>query len=77
MTEAERELDLMVGELEVENKLTRERYERLERVLAITVAERDAFQTALERIVEISQLAFRDSALKAISEVAKEKRSTN
>lgn len=77
MTETERELDLMVGELEVENKLMRARNERLERELAIAVAERDAFKTALERIIAISQLAFRDSATKAISEVGKEKRSAD
>ena len=77
MTEQERELDLMVGELEMENKLMRARNERLERELAIAIAERDEFKKAVERIIAISQLAFRNCATKGISEVGKEKHSPN
>ena len=77
MTEVERELDLMVGELEMENKLMKERNERLERELAIAIAERDEFKNAVERVISVSQLAFRNSAIKGISEVGKEKRTTN
>ncbi len=77
MTEAERELDLMVGELEQENRLMRARNERLERELAIAIAERDEFKTAVERVISVSQLAFRNSATKAISQVGKEKHVTS
>ena len=77
MTETERELDLMVGELELENKLMRARNERLERELTIAIAERDEFKTAVERVISVSQLAFRNCAIKAISKMGKEKRSTN
>ena len=77
MTEQERELDLMVAELEQENRLMRTRNERLERELAIAIADRDEFKKAVERVISVSQLAFRNCATKAISEVAKEKRSTD
>ena len=77
MTEQERELDLMVAELEQENRLMRTRNERLERELAIAIAERDEFKTAVERIVSVSQLAFRNCAVKGISQVGKDKHVTN
>ena len=71
------ELDLMVAELETENKMMRARNERLERELAIAVAERDEFKTAVERIIAISQLAFRNSAIKGIGKVDTPKQATN
>ena len=77
MTEAERELDLMVAELEQENRLMRARNERLERELAIAIADRDEFKKAVERVISVSQLAFRNSAVKGVSEVGKEKHVTS
>ena len=77
MTEAERELDLMVAELELENKMMRARNERLERELAIAVAERDEFKAAVERIIAVSQLAFRNSAIRGLGKVDASKQATN
>ena len=67
------ELDLMVAELETENRMMRARNERLEKELAAAIAERDEFKTAVERIVSISQLAFRNCAIKGISQVGEAK----
>jgi hypothetical protein len=77
MTEVERELDLMVAELELENRMMRARNERLEEELAATTAERDAIKEALERIIAISQLAFRSGGAKGISEMGATKQTTN
>ena len=58
MTDEERELDLMVAELETENRMMRARNERLEKELDTAVAERDRFKEALERILaELSRLS--------------------
>lgn len=77
MTPEHIELDLMVAELETENKMMRARNERLERELAIAVAERDEFKTAVERIIAISQLAFRNSAIRGIGKVDAPKQATD
>lgn len=58
--EYERNLDLMVAELEQENRLMRARNERLERGLDAALDENARFKAALERIIAISQSAFRD-----------------
>ena len=56
MTEDERNLDLMVAELEQENRLLRARNERLERAHEDVVSARDKFKAALERILSISKV---------------------
>ena len=60
MTEDERNLDLMVAELEHENKLMRARNERLEKELERTRDENAKFKTALERIITVSRVALWD-----------------
>jgi uncharacterized protein YukE len=57
MTEDERNLDLLVGELERENKLMRARNERLERTLEEIQSERDKLRSAVERILAVSNVA--------------------
>ena len=64
MTPEHIELDLMVAELETENRFMRARNERLERELAAAIAERDAIKDALARIIAISKLAMWDGKLK-------------
>ena len=55
--EDERNLDMLVAELETENRMMRARNERLERELATTTAERDQFKDALDRIIAVSRVA--------------------
>lgn len=57
MNDFERELDLMVAELETENRMMRARNERLERELVTATTERDQFKEALERIIAVSRVA--------------------
>ena len=57
MTEDERSLDLLVGELEHENRLVRARNERLEQACTTIIAERDALRRALEEILTITRAA--------------------
>jgi hypothetical protein len=56
----EHNLDLMVAELEQENRLMRARNERLERELNEALDANSRFKAALESIIAISQLAFWD-----------------
>lgn len=72
MNEQERELDLLVAELEQENRLMRARNERLETELSRALDENARFKVALERIIAVSMLAFRDGEPERISEVGKE-----
>ena len=53
MTEDERNLDLMVAELEQENRFMRERNERLQQELNLAAAERDQLKLTLERILTV------------------------
>ena len=69
MNETERELDLMVAELNVENKMLKEQHERLTRELNATAAERDRFKEALERILAVSRVALWGSERKTTFEV--------
>ena len=69
MTDNERELDLMVAELEVENKMMRARNERLEKELAVERTERERMQDALARILAISRVAVWNGQPKRIDEV--------
>lgn len=69
MTEHERELDLMVAELEQENKLMRARNERLQEELNDALDAAARFKAALARILAVSELAFRDGASGGVGEV--------
>lgn len=69
MTNEERELDLMVAELETENKLMRARNERLEKELEAARDDAARLKAALARILAISDLAFRDSSRQRVGEV--------
>jgi predicted RNase H-like nuclease (RuvC/YqgF family) len=74
MNEQERELDLMVAELETENKMMRARNERLERELDTAVAERDRFKEALERILTVSRVALWNGGTQGVKEVGPQAR---
>jgi ADP-ribose pyrophosphatase YjhB (NUDIX family) len=77
MTEDERNLDLMVGELEHENRLMRARNERLQQELERALDETARFKVALERIVAVSKLAFRDGVPEGVGEVGAQAQDTN
>lgn len=67
--EDERELDLMVAELEVENKMMRARNERLEKELEAALADRKRFKEALERIIAVSRVALWHGGAGRVEEV--------
>jgi cell division protein FtsB len=67
--EDERNLDLMVAELEQENRLMRARNERLERENDQLRDENARFKVTLERIIAVSQLAFRNGRPQGTGEV--------
>lgn len=67
--EDERNLDLMVAELEHENRLMRARNERLGRTLEEALSERDKFKAALERIIAVSKVALWDGRPQGVGEV--------
>lgn len=69
MTDEEREMDMLIAELEHENKLMRARNERLEQENERLTDENARFKVALERIIAVSQLAFRDSSTGGVREV--------
>ena len=73
MDEETRNLDLMVGELEHENRLMRARNERLQQELERALDETARFKVALERIVAVSKLAFRDGVSERVGEVGETK----
>jgi len=73
MDEETRNLDLMVGELEQENKLMRARNERLERELTVERNERERMQDALERILAISRMAVWNGQPKRTEQVGETK----
>ena len=77
MTEDERNLDLMVGELEHENRLMRARNERLEQELERALDETARFKVALERIIAVSKLAFRDGVPERVGEVGTQEQGTS
>jgi hypothetical protein len=70
------ELDLMVAELETENRMMRARNERLETELAAATAERDAIKDAMERILAISKLAVWNSKPQGANQVGEAKQTT-
>ena len=67
--EDERNLDLMVAELEQENRLMRARNERLERTLEETQSERDKLRSAVERILAVSNVALWNGRPQGVGEV--------
>ena len=69
MNEQERQLDLLVAELEAENRKMRTQNERLENELAVTRMQRDTFQTTLESILTISRVAIWNRAPDGVAEV--------
>lgn len=77
MNDAERELDLMVAELEVENKMMRARNDRLERELAVERTERERMQDALARILAISRVAVWDGKPKGTPTLGQKARECN
>ncbi len=77
MDEETRNLDLMVGELEQENRLMRARNERLQQELERALDETARFKVALERIVAVSKLAFRDGVPEGVGEVGTQAQDTN
>lgn len=58
MDEETRNLDLMVGELEQENKLMKARNERLQQELNRALDDNARFKVALERIMAVTKLAY-------------------
>lgn len=70
----DRELDLLVAELDTENRMIRARNERLEKELRAATAERDRFKEAMERIIAVSSLAFWDGVPPRTEKVGAPKR---
>jgi hypothetical protein len=68
MTEDERNLDLMVGELEQENRLMRARNERIQKELDIALDENAKFKVALARILAVSKLLLEPEEVKPTKE---------
>lgn len=77
MTDNERELDLMVAELETENRLMRARNERLEKELAQARADLYRFQTEVERVLTVSKLALWDGPPRRVREVGTQARESH
>ena len=71
--EDERNLDLMVAELEQENRLMRARNERLERENNRLEDENARFKAALERILSVSKVALWDGRPQGVGEVGPSK----
>jgi len=77
MTDDERNLDLMVAELESENRLMRARNERLQQELDRALDDNARFKVTLERIIAVSKLAFRDSVPERTDEVGTQAQGTS
>jgi hypothetical protein len=77
MTDDERNLDLMVAELESENRLMRARNERLQRELDQALDDNARFKVSLERIIAVSKLAFRDGVPERVGEVGAQAQDAN
>jgi len=69
MTNEERELDLMVADLMSENNQLKTDNAQLQTKLDRALDEAAKFQTALARILAISNVAFRDGAGQGVGEV--------
>jgi len=77
MTDDERNLDLMVAELESENRLMRARNERLQQELDRALDDNARFKVTLERIIAVSKLAFRDGVPERVGEVGAQAQDAN
>jgi hypothetical protein len=77
MTDDERNLDLMVAELESENRLMRARNERLQQELDRALDDNARFKVTLERIIAVSKLAFRGGVPERVGEVGTQAQDTN
>jgi hypothetical protein len=77
MTDDERNLDLMVAELESENRMMRARNERLQRELDQALDDNARFKVTLERIIAVSKLAFRDGVPERVGEVGAQAQDAN
>jgi hypothetical protein len=75
--EETRNLDLLVGELEQENKLMRARNERLQQEFDRALDENALLKITLERIIAISNMAFRDGGTKGVGEVGAQEQGAN
>ena len=73
MTEDERNLDLMVAELEQENRLMRARNERLQQELERALDDNAKFKIALERIIAVSRVALWDGVSEGVGQVGETK----
>lgn len=77
MDEETRNLDLMVAELESENRMMRARNERLQRELDLALDDNARFKVTLERIIAVSKLAFWDGVPERVGEVGAQAQDTN
>ena len=68
-TEDERNLHMLVAELDRENRMMRARNERLERELTAVTDERDQLKEAMERILTVSRVALWDGTAEGIGEM--------
>ena len=68
-TEDERNLDMLVAELDRENRMMRARNERLEQELDNALSEVAHYKAVVARIIAVSELAFRDGRSKGVGEV--------
>jgi hypothetical protein len=73
MDEETRNLDLMVAELEQENRLMRARNERLQQELNAAADDRNQLKEALERILTVSRVALWDGSTKGTEQVGETK----
>lgn len=74
MTNEERELDLLVAELESEVRRMKAQNETLERNLASATNERDGLKEAMERILAVSRVALWDGRPRRTEEVGSKER---
>ena len=74
MDEETRNLDLMVAELEQENRLMRARNERLQQELNAAADDRNQLKEALERILTVSRVALWDGSTKRVGEMGPQTR---
>ena len=73
MTEDERNLDLMVAELEQENRLMRARNERLQQELDQALDENARYKLTLGRILAVSRMAVWGGVPEGVGEVGETK----
>lgn len=74
MNEHERELDLLVAELESEVRKMKAENDALKEAIKDATAQRDRIKRSMERIYAISLVAFRDGRPEGVSEVGTQAR---